>query len=53
MKGVALSADLAEAGTLSSKMAERPLRPLLRAQSDFPEVYEKEKPQQITPYRRH
>ena len=48
MKGVALSADLAEAGTLSSKMLKDLYDSCFERKQDFPEVYEKEKPQQIT-----
>jgi aspartyl-tRNA(Asn)/glutamyl-tRNA(Gln) amidotransferase subunit B len=48
MKGVALSADLAEAGTLSSKMLKDLYDLCFERNQDFPEVYEKEKPQQIT-----
>ena len=48
MKGIALSADLAEAGTLSSKMLKDLYDLCFERNQDFPEVYEKEKPQQIT-----
>jgi aspartyl-tRNA(Asn)/glutamyl-tRNA(Gln) amidotransferase subunit B len=48
MKGIALSADLAEAGTLSSKMLKDLYDLCFARNQDFPEVYEKEKPQQIT-----
>jgi aspartyl-tRNA(Asn)/glutamyl-tRNA(Gln) amidotransferase subunit B len=48
MKGIALSADLAEAGTLSSKMLKDLYDLCFERKQDFPEVYEKEKPQQIT-----
>jgi len=48
MKGVALSADLAEAGTLSSKMLKDLYDLCFDRNQDFPEVYETEKPQQIT-----
>jgi len=48
MKGVALSADLAEAGTLSSKMLKDLYDLCFERKQDFPEVYETEKPQQIT-----
>src|SRR5450432_4237844 len=48
MKGIALSADLAEAGTLSSKMLKDLYDLCFERGQDFPEVYEKEKPQQIT-----
>jgi aspartyl-tRNA(Asn)/glutamyl-tRNA(Gln) amidotransferase subunit B len=48
MKGIALSADFAEAGTLSSKMLKDLYDLCFERNQDFPEVYEKEKPQQIT-----
>jgi aspartyl-tRNA(Asn)/glutamyl-tRNA(Gln) amidotransferase subunit B len=48
MKGVALSADLAEAGILSSKMLKDLYDLCFERNEDFPTVYEKEKPQQIT-----
>src|SRR5258706_7287769 len=48
MKVIALSADLAEAGTLSSKMLKDLYDLCFERNQDFPEVYEKEKPQQIT-----
>jgi aspartyl-tRNA(Asn)/glutamyl-tRNA(Gln) amidotransferase subunit B len=48
MKGVALSANLIEAGTISSKILKDLYDKAFAAGEDFPEVYEREKPQQIT-----
>jgi aspartyl-tRNA(Asn)/glutamyl-tRNA(Gln) amidotransferase subunit B len=48
MKGVALSADLVEAGTISGKMLKDLYDLAFERGDDFPAVYEKEKPQQIT-----
>jgi aspartyl-tRNA(Asn)/glutamyl-tRNA(Gln) amidotransferase subunit B len=48
MKGVALSADLVEAGTISGKMLKDLYDLAFERNQDFPAVYEKEKPQQIT-----
>ncbi|MBV9671163.1 MAG: Asp-tRNA(Asn)/Glu-tRNA(Gln) amidotransferase subunit GatB [Acidobacteriales bacterium] len=48
MKGVALSADLAEAGTISSKMLKDLYDLCFERNQDFPQIYESEKPQQIT-----
>ena len=48
MKGVALSADLVEAGTISGKMLKDLYDLAFERGNDFPAVYEKEKPQQIT-----
>ena len=48
MKGVALSADLAEAGTISSKMLKDLYDKCFETGEDFPAVYEHEKPQQIS-----
>jgi len=48
MKGVALSANLIEAGTISSKILKDLYDKAFAANEDFPEVYEREKPQQIT-----
>ncbi|GAC1656015.1 MAG: Asp-tRNA(Asn)/Glu-tRNA(Gln) amidotransferase subunit GatB [Acidobacteriaceae bacterium] len=48
MKGVALSADLAEAGTISSKMLKDLYDLCFERNQDFSQVYETEKPQQIT-----
>ena len=48
MAGVAMSADLAEAGTLSSKMLKDLYDKAFASGEDFPAVYAREKPQQIT-----
>jgi len=48
MKGVAMSADLAEAGTISSKMLKDLYDLAFERREDFPAIYEKEKPQQIS-----
>ena len=48
MKGVALSADLLEAGTISSKIAKDLYDKAFASGEDFPAIYEREKPQQIT-----
>jgi aspartyl-tRNA(Asn)/glutamyl-tRNA(Gln) amidotransferase subunit B len=48
MKGVALSADLLEAETISSKILKDLYDKAFAAGEDFPVVYEREKPQQIT-----
>src|SRR5262249_51503041 len=48
MKGVALSADLVESGSISSKILKDLYDKAFAAGEDFPEVYEREKPQQIT-----
>jgi len=48
MKGVALSANLAEAGTISSKILKDLYDLCFERNQDFPAIYEKEKPQQIT-----
>jgi aspartyl-tRNA(Asn)/glutamyl-tRNA(Gln) amidotransferase subunit B len=48
MKGVALSADLIEAGTISSKILKDLYDKAFACGEDFPAVYEREKPQQIT-----
>src|SRR5690348_3856478 len=48
MKGVAFSADLVEAGTISGKMLKDLYDLAFERGQDFPVVYEKEKPQQIT-----
>lgn len=48
MKGVAFSADLAEAGTISSKMLKDLYDLCFERNQDFPQVYEAEKPQQIS-----
>src|SRR5664279_1091818 len=48
MKGVALSADLVESGAISGKMLKDLYELAFERGEDFPAVYEKEKPQQIT-----
>jgi aspartyl-tRNA(Asn)/glutamyl-tRNA(Gln) amidotransferase subunit B len=48
MKGVALSADLVESGAISGKMLKDLYELSFEHNQDFGEVYEKEKPQQIT-----
>ena len=48
MKGVALSADLAESGAISSKILKDLYDKAFVAGEDFQTVYEREKPQQIT-----
>ena len=48
MKGVALSADLVESGAISGKMLKDLYDLAFERGEDFPAVYEKEKPQQIT-----
>jgi aspartyl-tRNA(Asn)/glutamyl-tRNA(Gln) amidotransferase subunit B len=48
MKGVALSADLVESGAISGKMLKDLYDLCFDRNQDFPAVYEKEKPQQIT-----
>jgi aspartyl-tRNA(Asn)/glutamyl-tRNA(Gln) amidotransferase subunit B len=48
MKGVALSADLVETGAISSRILKDLYDKAFAAGEDFPVVYEREKPQQIT-----
>jgi aspartyl-tRNA(Asn)/glutamyl-tRNA(Gln) amidotransferase subunit B len=48
MKGVALSADLLESNTISSKILKDLYDRAFESSEDFPVVYEREKPQQIT-----
>jgi len=48
MKGVALSADLVESGAISGKMLKDLYELSFDLGKDFGEVYEREKPQQIT-----
>src|SRR5438067_7369542 len=48
MKGVAQSADLVESGAISGKMLKDLYDLAFERSLDFPEIYEKEKPQQIT-----
>jgi aspartyl-tRNA(Asn)/glutamyl-tRNA(Gln) amidotransferase subunit B len=48
MEGVVMAADLAESGELSSKMLKQLLDIAFEKKEDFPAVYEREKPQQIS-----
>lgn len=48
MDGVVMAADLAESGELSSKMLKQLLDICFEKREDFPTVYEREKPQQIS-----
>ncbi len=48
MEGVVMAADLAESGELSSKMLKQLLDIAFEKKEDFPMVYEREKPQQIS-----
>src|SRR5437016_9476693 len=48
MAGIVMAADLAESGELSSKMLKQLLDISFEKQEDFPVVYEREKPQQIS-----
>ena len=48
MYGARLSADLAEAGTISSKILKELWDKCFETGEDFPAVYEREKPQQIS-----
>ena len=48
MKGVAMSADLVESGAISGKMLKDLYDLAFERREDFPAIYEKEKPQQIT-----
>ncbi len=48
MQGVALSADLVESGAISGKILKDLYDLAFERGEDFPAVYEKEKPQQIT-----
>jgi aspartyl-tRNA(Asn)/glutamyl-tRNA(Gln) amidotransferase subunit B len=48
MKGVALSADLVETGAISGKILKDLYDRAFETGEDFPVVYEREKPQQIT-----
>ena len=48
MKGLAMSADLAESGALTSKMLKQLYDLAFERGQDFPAVYEAEKPQQLT-----
>ena len=48
MRGVALSADLVESGAISGKQLKELYDHAFERSQDFPAIYEKEKPQQIT-----
>ncbi|MGE5206322.1 MAG: Asp-tRNA(Asn)/Glu-tRNA(Gln) amidotransferase subunit GatB [Chlamydiota bacterium] len=48
MKGIAFSADLVESGAISGKMLKDLYDLAFERGQDFPAIYEKEKPQQIT-----
>src|SRR6201997_1340462 len=48
MAGIALAADLAEGGKLSSKQLKQLFDTAFETGEDFPVVYEREKPQQIS-----
>ena len=48
MDGIVMAADLAESGDLSSKMLKQLLDVCFANNEDFPAVYEREKPQQIS-----
>jgi aspartyl-tRNA(Asn)/glutamyl-tRNA(Gln) amidotransferase subunit B len=48
MKGVAMSADLVETGAISGKILKDLYDLAFERNQDFPAIYEKEKPQQIT-----
>jgi aspartyl-tRNA(Asn)/glutamyl-tRNA(Gln) amidotransferase subunit B len=48
MPGARMSADLAEAGTISSKILKELWDKCFETGEDFPAVYEREKPQQIS-----
>jgi aspartyl-tRNA(Asn)/glutamyl-tRNA(Gln) amidotransferase subunit B len=48
MNGVAMSADLLEANTISGKILKDLYDKAFESSEDFPVVYEREKPQQIT-----
>lgn len=48
LAGIVMAADLAESGELSSKMLKQLLDSCFEKNEDFPAVYEREKPQQIS-----
>jgi aspartyl-tRNA(Asn)/glutamyl-tRNA(Gln) amidotransferase subunit B len=48
MKGVAMSADLVDSGAISSKILKDLYDKAFASREDFPALYEREKPQQIT-----
>ena len=48
MDGIVMAADLAESGELSSKMLKQLLDACFAERKDFPEIYKRDKPQQIS-----
>ena len=48
MAGIVLAADLAESGELSSKMLKQLFDTSFAESKDFPEIYERDKPKQIS-----
>src|SRR5215472_4701566 len=48
LDGIVLAADLMEAGTISSKQLKQLLDSSFAESKDFPEIYERDKPQQIS-----
>jgi aspartyl-tRNA(Asn)/glutamyl-tRNA(Gln) amidotransferase subunit B len=48
MAGIVMAADLAESGEISSKMLKQLLDTSFAESKDFPEIYERDKPQQIS-----
>jgi aspartyl-tRNA(Asn)/glutamyl-tRNA(Gln) amidotransferase subunit B len=48
LDGIVMAADLVEAGTISSKQLKQLLDSSFAESKDFPEIYERDKPQQIT-----
>jgi aspartyl-tRNA(Asn)/glutamyl-tRNA(Gln) amidotransferase subunit B len=48
LDGIVLAADLMEAGTISSKQLKQLLDSSFSESKDFPEIYERDKPQQIS-----
>jgi aspartyl-tRNA(Asn)/glutamyl-tRNA(Gln) amidotransferase subunit B len=48
MDGIVFAADLMEAGTISSKQLKQLLDTSFTESKDFPEIYERDKPQQIS-----
>jgi aspartyl-tRNA(Asn)/glutamyl-tRNA(Gln) amidotransferase subunit B len=48
LDGIVMAADLVEAGTISSKQLKQLLDASFAESKDFPEIYERDKPQQIT-----
>jgi aspartyl-tRNA(Asn)/glutamyl-tRNA(Gln) amidotransferase subunit B len=48
LAGIVMAADLAEAGDLSSKMLKQLFDSCFAENKDFPEIYQRDKPQQIS-----